>query len=66
MYSILVCLLSIFILMFKSTYRQRQTTLVMFLANDMNLHSFPHTFTDEQCLPTVTIPSVHMISVYLQ
>ena len=58
MYSILVCLLTLFIIMFKSTYRLRKTTLVMFLANDMNLQSLPHTFTDEQCLPTVTIPSV--------
>ena len=38
----------------------------MFIANDMNLQSGPHTFTDDQGLPTVTIPGVQMISVYLQ
>ena len=26
--------------------------------NDTVLQSFPHTFTDDQCLPTVTIPDV--------
>ena len=66
MYSILVCLLTLFIIEFKSTYRLRQSTLVMFLANDMHLQSLPHTFTDDQCLPTMAMPTVHMISVYLQ
>ena len=47
--------------MFKSAYMTRNVDNEI-----LSLQSSPPTFTDDQCLPTVTIPGVQMISVYLQ